>query len=177
MRDADADYRQLLAWRLQPHVREFWDMDDDHGNFTYDDILKHYGPERDGREATVRAFIELDSEPIGYIQFYPWAAYVDEAEQLSIPLEGETWGLDVFIGDPGSTNQGLGSRAVDLLSRYLFDSQGATSVALLTELANLRAQRAYEKAGFHKVRQVLDLDERDGERVKCWLMVRERPTA
>ena len=31
---------------------------------------------------------------------------------------------------------------------------------------------AYEKAGFSKVRRVLDTDTRDGERVRCWLMER-----
>jgi RimJ/RimL family protein N-acetyltransferase len=60
------------------------------------------------------------------------------------------------------------------LCRYLFDQRGATNVALLTEITNSRAQRAYEKAGFRKVRHALDLDVRDGERIQSWLMVRER---
>ena len=71
-------------------------------------------------------------------------------------------------------SQGHGSRAVDLLCRYLFETRGATSVALLTDIENVRAQRAYEKAGFEKIAEALDLDRRDGVRVRSWLMVRAR---
>jgi RimJ/RimL family protein N-acetyltransferase len=174
MRDSDDEYRQLLAWRLEPHVRAVWDMDDDEDERSFEGIQQHYGPRTDPNDATVAAFIELNDTPIGYIQFYPWSAYADEARAMSIPTESESWGLDVFIGESDELDQGHGSRAVDLLCRYLFDQRGATSVALLTEITNSRAQRAYEKAGFHKVRLALDLDVRDGERIQSWLMVRER---
>ncbi|MEA2556516.1 MAG: aminoglycoside 6-N-acetyltransferase [Actinomycetota bacterium] len=149
-------------------------MDDDEGERSFEGIQQHYGPRTDPQDVTIAAFIELNETPIGYIQFYPWAAYAEEARDMSIPLDGESWGLDVFIGEPDALNQGHGSRAVDLLCRYLFDECGATSVALLTEITNSRAQRAYEKAGFRKVRHALDLDVRAGERIQSWLMVRER---
>ena len=70
--------------------------------------------------------------------------------------------------------RGYGPRAVDLVCRYLFETHDATRVALLTALDNLRAQRAYEKAGLHKLARALDTDVRGGARVECWLMVRDR---
>ena len=71
-------------------------------------------------------------------------------------------------------DRGIGSRAVALLSRHLEDDRNATRIALTTDVENLRAQRAYEKAGFEKIRAVLDLDLRGGERSRAWLMVRVR---
>jgi aminoglycoside 6'-N-acetyltransferase len=174
MRADDASYRQLLAWRLEPHVRAVWDTDDAQDELSLEGIRGHYGPWADPSQATTGAFIELEDRPIGFIQFYPWAAYADEAREMDIPLDGEPWGLDVFIGDPELVGRGHGSRAVDLLCRYLFETRGATSVALLTDIENLRAQRAYEKAGFEKIAESLDLDTRDGVRVRSWLMIRPR---
>lgn len=68
--------------------------------------------------------------------------------------------------------RGVGTRVVSLICEHLEREHGASAVALTTETTNARAQRAYEKAGFEKVRRVLDTDTRDGERVWCWLMVR-----
>ena len=62
-----------------------------------------------------------------------------------------------------------------LVARHVFEAQGATNVALLTPVGNDRAHRAYEKAGFRKVRQTLDTDVVDGERRMSWLMVLDRP--
>ena len=52
-----------------------------------------------------------------------------------------------------------------------------TSLALfMTALDNLVAQRAYGKAGFRKVGEILDMDVRGGERVRSWLMIRDLPS-
>ena len=60
------------------------------------------------------------------------------------------------------------------MCRHLENDLGASWIALTTEVTNHRAQRAYEKVGFVKVRQVLDTDTRDGVRVVCWLMERRQ---
>ena len=73
----------------------------------------------------------------------------------------DTFGLDLFIGEPDLVGRGIGTRVVDLVCTYLEHDRGASAVALTTERTNLRAQRAYEKAGFRKVREVLDTDTRE----------------
>jgi aminoglycoside 6'-N-acetyltransferase len=173
MRDADEDYRQMLAWRRELHVRAIWD-DDDQREHSLENVRMEYEPDTRPDGDSVAALIELDGRPIGYIQFYPWAAYGEAAHEMSIPPDEGAWGLDVFIGDPDLLGRGYGPRAVDLVCRYVFETYDATRVALLTALDNLRAQRAYEKAGLHKLARALDTDVRGGARVECWLMVRDR---
>ncbi len=112
--------------------------------------------------------------PVGYVQWYRWGDFADEVAEVGMPDDGGTFGLDIFIGEPDVVGTGVGAAAVDLVCRTLFSERNATSVALLTAVGNEPAQRAYEKAGFKKVRRALDTDVKDGARVESWLMVRER---
>jgi aminoglycoside 6'-N-acetyltransferase len=165
-----AEYELLVAWRAQPHVSEWWDTDGP--PFTFELARDSYGPEAEDQNTTY-CFVEHDGRPIGFIQFFRWQDYAEEAREIGIPDIAEASSLDVFIGEPDALGIGLGSRAVDLLCRFLFE-KGASTVALATALDNVRAHRAFQKAGFRKIERVLDSDTRQGERIASWLMVRER---
>jgi aminoglycoside 6'-N-acetyltransferase len=170
MRDEDADYGLIARWRAQPHVHAWWEPDTPVP--TLEEVRAHYGPRTRAENPTTSCIIELDDTPIGYLQFYRWLAWPDEAEALEVGADADTFGIDLFIGEPDLISRGVGTRAVSLICEHLERERGATAVALTTESTNLRAQRAYEKAGFRKVREVLDTDTRDGRRIPSWLMLR-----
>jgi aminoglycoside 6'-N-acetyltransferase len=121
--------------------------------------------------------VSLEDRPVGYVQFYPWNAEAETAAEMGVPAIEGSFGLDIFIGEPDVIDRGVGSRVVALLARHLFETLDATTIALLTPVANSRAHRAYEKAGFRKVKQTFDTDIVNGERRMSWLMVLERPLA
>ena len=177
MRDDPADYEPFVRWRNEPHVAEWWTTDDDPTPMTLDHVVEHYGPRAEDGSWVTGCIITVEGRPIGYAQFYPWSGAADEAREMGIADVDGSYGLDIFIGERDAIGIGLGSRAVALLSRYLLEERGATSVALLTPVGNDRAHRAYEKAGFRKVMQTLDTDVVDGERRMSWLMVLDRPLA
>ena len=170
MQDDPVDYRLLVRWRAEPHVHDWWDPDDPAP--TYEEVVEEYSPSVRGDEKTAACIIEVDSRPAGYLQFYRWLPYLEEDPTIDVGADADTYGIDIHIGEPDLIDQGVGSRAVDLVCRHLERDLGASWIALTTEVANHRAQRAYEKVGFVKVRQVLDTDTRDGERTVCWLMER-----
>jgi aminoglycoside 6'-N-acetyltransferase len=172
MRDEQEEYERMARWRNQPHVREWWDPDEP--PLSVEGARSEYGPDTQAGTPTVACVIEQDDQPVGFLQFYRWSAYADEAQTIGIPFDEDTWGLDVFVGEPARSGQGLGSAAVDLLCRHLFEQRGASAVALVAARDNARALRAYEKAGFRRGASVLDLDTRNGQRVESWLMVRRR---
>ncbi len=172
MRDDPQDYELLVRWRAQPHVHAWWDPDEPPP--TYDTVVEWHGPRAQAEEATTSCIIQLGERPIGYVQYFPWAPFAEDARAMGFEVDERAFGIDIFIGESDLLDRGIGTRAVELMCRHLEDELEASGVALTTETSNHRAQRAYEKAGFVKVKEVLELDTRDGERVPAWLMQRER---
>jgi aminoglycoside 6'-N-acetyltransferase len=177
MRDDPIDHGLVVRWRNEPHVAEWWNTDEDPAPMTLEHVAAEYGPRSEDASWSIGCIITVGDRPVGYVQFYPWSGAVDEAREMGVPDPEGSFGLDIFIGEPDAVGIGLGSHAVAMLSRYLFAERDATSVALLTPVGNDRAHRAYEKAGFRKVKQTLDTDVVDGERRMSWLMVLDRPLA
>jgi aminoglycoside 6'-N-acetyltransferase len=177
MRDDPADYDLLVRWRNEPHVAEWWTTDDDPTPTTIERVVEKYGPRAEDGSRVTGCIIALGDRPIGYAQFYPWSVEAEDAREMGVPDIDGSYGLDIFLGEPDTVGRGIGSRAVASLARHLFEERGATSVALLTPVGNERAHRAYEKAGFRKVKQTLDTDVVNGERRMSWLMTLERPLA
>lgn len=133
----------LTHWLQQPHVRDFWDD----GERDEAAVEAHYfEPERDAA-----GFIfSVDGQPAGYIQcypvnanneFWPWAASV-----------GETWGIDMLIGEVGLTGRGLAAQIIRAFIQAMQAEHPALRRALIDpDSRNLRAIRAYAKAGFADV--------------------------
>ena len=164
----DDDLRLFVAWRNEPHVAEWWDTDDEQ-RITLEDASAKYGPRTLAESSTTSCIIEVHSRPAGYIQCYPWGSLADEVGAMGLEIREGAFGIDVFLGDAQLLDRGIGSRAVELLSAYLFRERGADQIAITTSVDNLRAQHAYRKAGFHTVGRVLDTDMRGGERVPSYL--------
>lgn len=169
MQDDVDDYARMVRWQNQPHVREWWDHDDP--PMTIDRAIAAYRECTQPTASTTACIIEHARHPIGYCQFYSWADEKESASEIAFSPRPGWWGLDIFIGEHGSTGHGLGTQAVRLLVRYLAQDRQASTVALTTSVDNLRAIRAYEKAGFHRQGPVLDTDTKHGKRVESWLMV------
>jgi aminoglycoside 6'-N-acetyltransferase len=170
MRDTAEEYELFATWRNQPEVRDWWDPDDP--PMTTESAMAEYQADVRGQTATSASIIEVDGEAVGFVQFYPWAAYASDMTALGISVPAGAWGLDIFIGDPRWIGRGIGSSAVRLLCDHLFENQGATAIAFGVEKDNGRARRAYEKAGLVATGEYLDTDTRGGQRVTSILMVR-----
>jgi aminoglycoside 6'-N-acetyltransferase len=174
MRDHIEDYERIVAWRNQPHVREWWDPDDP--PLTLEAAIDELRAETQTAYQTTACIVEVSGAPAGYLQFYPWDGEKQYLEEVGITVPDGAWGLDILIGEVTLIDQGIGSRTVRLLSDYLFSDLAATAVALMTEAGNSRAQAAYARAGMRSVERFLDTDLRNGQRAESILMIRDRPS-
>ena len=122
------DAEVLVRIRNEPEVARWWGSDD---------------IEREIREEFIEAddgfVIEVGGEVIGAIQ------YREENE----PMYRHA-GIDLFL-TTSRHGKGLGTEAIRVLARYLFEERGHHRLTIDPAADNTAAIRAYEKVGFRRV--------------------------
>jgi len=144
------DLPLVHEWHQRPHVQEWWVE-----RKTFEETEAHYGPTIDGVEPTDHYIALLDGEPFGLIQTYLVSDYPDYAALIE---EGEgTAGVDLYIADPANTGRGLGT---EMLRRFVeeivFARPETVAVTADPDVRNRASIRAFEKAGFLRVRELVD---------------------
>jgi len=131
-----ADLPLIRRWLREAHVREWWGDPDEQFALVSGDL----------NEPAMDQFIVLMSSndrPFGYLQCYRLTAWNTGFG----PQPAGTRGIDQFIGEKDMIGRGHGStfvrRFVDARLR-----QGLPRLVTDPDPLNLRAVRAYEKAGF-----------------------------
>jgi aminoglycoside 6'-N-acetyltransferase len=141
-RPTTADLPLIRRWLREAHVREWWGDPDEQFALVSGDL----------DEPAMDQFIVLTSgndRPFGYLQCYRLTAWNTGFG----PQPAGTRGIDQFIGESDMIGRGHGSafirRFVDARMR-----QGLPRLVTDPDPLNLRAVRAYEKAGFVGERMV-----------------------
>lgn len=139
------DLSILRAWMHRPHWREWWGDPDQEISYIKDMI--------EGRDTTRPFLILRDKKPCGYIQVWfiadnrhePWLT----AAPWLLELPDHAVGVDLSLSDDQSVGKGFGSRALAAFVARLH-AEGHDEIWIDPDPANLRAVRAYQKAGFRE---------------------------
>ena len=133
-----ADLPMLRNWLEEPHVTEWWG-----------DAAEQFALVRGDLDdpAMEQFIVAVGDRPFAYLQCYDPSAWPDNGFGLQ-PLG--TRGMDQFIGEPDMIDRGHGSALIRNFLERLIRS-GTPRVVTDPDPANLRAVRAYEKAGFESV--------------------------
>jgi aminoglycoside 6'-N-acetyltransferase len=123
------DAGRLEAILREPEVSRWWGAHD----------AKRIQEELIEPEDVVVYAIEVEGELVGAIQ------YGEEADP-----DYRHANLDIFLGTDRH-GQGLGSEAIRVLARHLFDERGHHRLTIDPAADNERAIRAYERVGFRRV--------------------------
>jgi RimJ/RimL family protein N-acetyltransferase len=141
----EADISVLMSWLNEPHVAEFWQESQDIEVFREKFLFGLSG------RGVAAYIVELEGRAIGFIQSYEAA------------LVGGGWwpgfsrgifGIDQFIGEKDLIGRGIGTELIKAFVETLFDDPTVSEVIADPDPNNGRAIRAYEKAGFVKVREI-----------------------
>lgn len=129
------DLPLLRRWLALPHIAEWWGP--------VDEEIAGIEEAMESIE-TEPLIVELDGKPIAYLQTYD--PHLEDDHPYADQPFG-TLGLDISIGPTELLGQGHGSAILAQFAEELFD-EGAPRLLIDPDVANKRAIRAYEKAGF-----------------------------
>jgi aminoglycoside 6'-N-acetyltransferase len=135
-RPAGADDLPLLErWLRTTEVVRWWGDPREQAALLREDL---YEPRM------VMRIVSLAGRPFAYAQDYDVHAW---PQPHFAHLPAGTRAIDSFIGEPDMIGQGHGSRFLNIMAQRL-RAEGAPVVAIDPDVENLRARRAYAKAGF-----------------------------
>lgn len=145
-----ADLPMLAEWIARPHWRDWWDDPEEEIARIRDMV--------EGRDTTRPFLFGEGGADLGYIQAWvirdqrvePWLTIAP----WPMDLPDETVGVDLSIADATRLGQGLGTRALRAFVATL-RTEGHKFIVIDPDPANLRAVRAYEKAGFRPIPDLL----------------------
>lgn len=150
-----SDLPLLYEWLQREHVRRWWTDDE-----TYEEVVQHYLPAIEGSKPTDLFLILSDDRPAGLIQTYRVSDYPEYRELVAV--EDGVAGVDLFVGEMELTGRGFGSDALSRFVRDVIFSDPEIHACIADPDAENRASlRAFEKAGFHVVRQLIDPGDRN----------------
>jgi RimJ/RimL family protein N-acetyltransferase len=140
----------LRRWLEMPHIRAWWGDPETELAYIRDMV--------EGRDTTRPFIFSVDGEPMGYIQYWfigdhQNATWIADHPWLA-ELPSDAVGVDLSMGYPGKLSQGIGSAALRAFTEWLV-GQGCRTIIIDPDLENSRAVRAYEKAGFRPIPQLL----------------------
>jgi aminoglycoside 6'-N-acetyltransferase len=136
------DLKRLRRWLNGPEVRRWWGQPSEEFELLRGDL----------QEPLMRMrIVSLNGRPFAYAQDYDVHAW-PQAHLRHLPKGSRA--IDSFIGWPSMIGQGYGSAYLRLLAKRLC-AEGAPLAAIDPAEGNLRARRAYEKAGFRIEAQVV----------------------
>lgn len=135
------DLDQIAAWLRAAHVAKWWGSDVEMRTAR---IAAHIGS-----RAVKPYIISINGRPAGYLQSYDPHAEADHPYQDQ-PIG--TLGIDQFIGEADLTGVGHGPALIATFALQRF-AEGTPRIITDPDPANLRAVRAYAKAGFRVLDQ------------------------
>ena len=153
------DWGLIRGWLRRPDIQDWWGP----LQTTEAEVMLALG----SPHALCR-LIEADDIAVGYGHAVDATLWGDELPEELAP---GTWDIDLFIASEAHRNRGIGAEALRQLRDEVFRTTLAVAVSVFASIANERAVRAYEKAGF-QWRSVW----RDPVYGPSWFMVSDRPT-
>lgn len=134
----DRDLQTLEPWLHSTHVARWWGDPEQ--------ALAAVGQ----HPASMAALITLDQRPVGYLCWQ--TPSVEELSAAGLDdLPNDITDIDIMIGEADALGRGVGPEALSQLLAK-FRAQGVQVVGMATCVANERALRAYDKAGFRVFR-------------------------
>lgn len=166
LRDMERDYKMLEKWYQEEEIYFSFEQ----RKLNYKEIKEKYFP-RTLKDATIPVYmIEYNKNPIGIVQYQ---LINSENQKLYNINCSNCYEIDIFIGELNMHNKGIGSKAINLLSNFLFEKHHAELLVMCPLKENTPAIKCYEKCGF-KIKRMFKTNDTIGKLQEYFLMIRKK---
>jgi aminoglycoside 6'-N-acetyltransferase len=132
---ARSDLPLLRQWLQMPEVVRWWGDPVEQAALLEEDLSE---------PLMVMRIVSFNGRPFAYAQHYDVGSW---PQRQFTHLPASSRAIDAFIGEPDMIGRGHGAAFLRRLALQLIDA-GAPVVAIDPDATNLRARRAYARAGF-----------------------------
>lgn len=165
LNDSEDDYKILEKWYQEEEIYSHFEQ----RKLNYKEVKNKYFP-RTLKDTKIPVYmIEYDNMPIGIIQYQ---LINNENKELYNINSNNSYEIDIFIGELGMHNKGIGKKAIELLSKFLFKKKKAELLVMCPLKENTSAIRCYEKCNF-KINKSFKTEDTIGNLQEYLLMIRE----
>ena len=142
------DFEMMVKWLNDEKVLQFYEEPPTDLNR----VIKKYGPRIEGTHYVTPCIVELNEQPIGYIQYYE--IQEEELKSYGYAANQGIYGIDQFIGETYLWGKGLGTAMIRMMLNYLSTTKNASRVMLEVKKSNMRAIASYKKCGFKVIKNL-----------------------
>ena len=142
LKNNDKDYKLLEKWYQQEEIYSSFEQ----RILNLEEIKTKYYP-RTLKDAKVTVYmIENTKRPVGIIQY----KLVEAKDKTLYKMMGDNiYEMDIFIGELEEHNKGIGSKAINILSEFLYTKKGAELLIMCPLKNNVKAINCYKKCDFN----------------------------
>ena len=141
-KDESDIYKLIHKWCSNKDVYEWFEQ----RVLSYDEIVKKYRDKLlEGKQKLL--LINYNDKLIGLVQIYKYDDIIfDELKDYKNIYE-----YDIFIGDSNYLHKGIGTKAIDIVNKYIYDNYSADCIVLRPFKRNTNAIKCYQKNNFYKI--------------------------
>jgi aminoglycoside 6'-N-acetyltransferase len=136
----EQDWDLLLRWNSDPEVL-YYTEGDDVSAYSLEEVQGIY---RETSQTAYCFIMEWNEQPIGEC----WLQQMNLGRILQKYPDQDCCRIDLMIGEKILWGQGIGTRAIRLLTQYAFEQERADLVFSCVSDYNPRSQKAFQKVGF-----------------------------
>ena len=165
LKDSNIDYKMLEKWYQEEEIYSQFEQ----RKLDYDEIKDKYFPRTLKNTKIPVYMIEYEGKPVGIIQYQ---LIDDENMKLYGIKYNKCYEIDIFIGELAMHNKGIGKKAINILTGFLFNNYQAKLLVMCPLKENISAIKCYEKCGF-KINKLFKTEDTIGNLQEYALMIKE----
>lgn len=166
LNDSEEDYKMLEKWYQEEEIYSHFEQ----RKLNYDEIKDKYFPKTLKNAKIPVYMIEYENNSVGIIQYQ---LITDENKKFYDINCNNCYEIDIFIGELTMQGQGIGEKAINLLSKYLFKEKNAESLVMCPLKDNIHAIKCYEKCDF-KINNSFKTEDTIGNLQEYFLMIKKQ---